>query len=166
MVRGLLFLFIVAASTLITACAPPCDVTTRGEMEHAWCPGSQLSIQPVNDACAAETQRAINWWQERGFDVSYGSSGDEVVELLLTPDLPEEDDNGFTYSTWEGNVLTSSEIKVRFCNDLLIVHEIGHAMGLRHENTKGNVMYPYLKGELKDSFVAEKQVADYKASRK
>ena len=106
-------------------------------------------------------ERALMFWRYLGYefgeviydDASEYCTGDKTDgSIVIMPNRSYLGDGkyGITtrYSMERSNKITGARIEIArlaYGEDLLLEHEIGHALGWTHSPQKGHIMYPYLR---------------------
>ena len=105
---------------------------------------------------AAEVEEAMAFWEDLGYEfVSFFDDfdcGGAAIPGSISIDMAGQDitPGALAYTKVHYNKKTKevskAEIEVLVKKDLILEHELGHALGWKHHNKNGHIMYPTSKG--------------------
>jgi hypothetical protein len=106
-------------------------------------------------------ERALMFWRYLGYEfgeITYDDTSEYCTgnrtdgAIVIMPNRRYLGDGKYAiatrYSVERAGKITGARIEIAmmaYGEDLLLEHEIGHALGWTHSPTKGHIMYPYLK---------------------
>jgi hypothetical protein len=110
--------------------------------DSTWPPGTKLAIAPWEGfPCAAELDEAKEAWAAHGVEFAHVADADFVV-ILTGPTHDPDGPRGRTSTTADRSTgfLISASFVIRECEAVVIAHEIGHVLGLRHATRAGALL--------------------------
>lgn len=146
----LVSLSLVFIAVLLFVKPKPIEVSRLGEWKETPiiinCPNSLFSKEDV--------QVVVELWEDRGHSfldiVETDCIEENVYGIIMIKSSPEKarpKELGFAHVSYseEGEVLGVT-IEVFVPNLLVLEHEMGHALGYRHVDQRGHIMYPDFEG--------------------
>lgn len=98
------------------------------------------------------------------FDIIESKRGEGDIIILLSKLKDTDGYSGFTKSTVDGNEILKTTITIYDVNNLsenqlstLVLHEMGHAMGLAHSTAPEDLMYPIIETDF--PYISECNIA-------
>jgi len=142
-------MFILGLLILNTIAAPPKVASWKSIPDVLICKDSEVTLK--------DARSAVTFWENRGFEfgtITYERSCDNYHEghiMFIGDSNLEKGYLGMTEIFEHGGIhktITSAYIEIsddQSKNLILLAHEIGHAIGYKHDHDSENVMYSDVK---------------------
>ena len=154
---------LIVASSLAFVLAPSQLVADAPKLEQT----AKWKYPPTVRVCynlpifEYKIERALMFWRYLGYefgeiiydDTSEYCTGNKTAgSIVIMPNRKYLGDGKFAitkrYSLEKPRLITGARIEIArmaYGEDLLLEHELGHALGWTHSPQKGHIMYPYLR---------------------